>query len=106
MRSRWRTATDERCTDPIAAPTAAAVASTPHAPRKAASRTTGWRSGRLLRMSLLTGQPLQSATALRVQLSDLTGEVRERELAELVDDRIDLGPSAQIHILLARVHGP
>jgi hypothetical protein len=56
-------------------------------------------------MSRFTGKTLQRAPASRVKLSELSSDVGERKVAELIDDRIELGAGAEIRVLIGCIAG-
>src|SRR5436190_17530815 len=54
---------------------------------------------------VITGEPAQRLQPLRVELPDVAREVRQREIAEVLDERRDLGLGAGLEVLLARQRG-
>src|SRR6185437_5122700 len=94
---------DWRCTEPAADPTASPVASRPQTPSASSSpKTNRWSRGRWL--LLVAGKALKLATAIWIELSHLAGEVAQRHLTILLDERVDPRLSPQIGVFLTRVH--
>src|SRR5689334_16106421 len=58
------------------------------------------------RISGLASKALQCASVFRVELNHLPGDVRQRDLAKLLHNRVDLRSCAQIGIVGARIDRP
>src|SRR4051794_4479366 len=54
---------------------------------------------------LIAGQPAQRLQPLGIELPDVACEVCQREIAEVLDERRDLGLGAGLEVLLARERG-
>jgi hypothetical protein len=71
----------------------------------ASQNTQLWRGGPLGR-SRVTSDTLQRAPTSRVERLDLTGNVGKRKVAELINQRIELGTRTKVRVLIARVPWP
>src|SRR3954453_17248216 len=84
---------------------AAVAAIRPTAPSPNCSRKTVRGSRREGLLSLLPCKALKLPPAIRVEAGHLPGEVAERGVAVLLDERVDTGLRAKIGVFLARVRG-
>src|SRR3954447_9084601 len=93
-----------RWTDPAVAVTAAAAAATPQPPSRS------WRPNTPRAppapRSALAREALEGTAAVGIEPGHLPGEVPERDVAELVHERRDLGPGAQVGVLVTAQRGP
>src|SRR3954452_997887 len=82
---------------------AAVAAIRPTAPSPNCTRKTVRGSRREGLLSLLPCKALKLPPAIRVEAGHLPGEVAERGVAVLLDERVDTGLRAEVGVLLARV---
>src|SRR5690349_1991857 len=94
------------CTEPAAARTAAAAAVRPQAPSASCNPSTSRWSWRRCAVSLLACKALQLSASVGVELRHLAGEVAERHLPVLLDERVDARLSSQVGVVLLAIRRP
>src|SRR5262249_43629087 len=90
----------------MAVPTAAPAAAIPAPPNRAVRPRIRAGAWPVARGSGVTGEPLQRPAPRGVERRHLARDVGERQVPELIDDRVHLGAGAHIGIFLTAIAWP